>query len=110
MAVVVALLALGLAIFEEQLGARGAGGNLSDLFQRALGHDSAGSVETNWVLLGRYGLGLCAVVLSVVAWLRDESHRFAATGIGLAIVAIAWEYVLIALMVGLVIVVIGSMA
>ena len=56
------------------------------------------------------GLGLLALVLGVISYLRKENHRISAASAALGIVAIAWHYVLIGVVISIVILVIGSVS
>lgn len=56
------------------------------------------------------GLGLLAFVLGVISYLRKENHRISATSAALGIIAIAWHYVLIGVVIAIIILVIGGVS
>jgi hypothetical protein len=63
----------------------------------------------DFVAVTYIGLGLVAIVLGVVSYIRKESHRVAGMAGALGIVAIAWEYVLIELIIAVVILILANL-
>ena len=55
------------------------------------------------------GLGLVAIVLGIVSYIRKESHRVAGMPGALGIVATAWEYVLIGLIIAVDIMILANL-
>ena len=55
-------------------------------------------------------LGFGALILAVVGWLRHEYPRLWLAAFGLAVTALAWEYMLIALMVAFLVVLVASLS
>ncbi len=53
-------------------------------------------------------LGLIALTLGVVSYLQNENHRISSSAAALGIVAIAWHYVLIGVVIAVVILLLGS--
>ena len=54
------------------------------------------------------GLGLVALMLGVVSYITKENHRVSAVAGALGIVAIAWQYVLIGVVIAIVVLFLGS--
>lgn len=55
------------------------------------------------------GLGLAGIIFAIIAFIRDESHRFSGVVGAVGVVAIAWEYVLIGIIIGAVIFIIANL-
>lgn len=49
------------------------------------------------------GLGLVAFALAAVSYITNENHRISATAAALGIIALAWQYVLIGLIIAVVV-------
>jgi stage V sporulation protein SpoVS len=54
------------------------------------------------------GLGLIAVALGVVSWVRKEQARLASGAIALGVVAIAWHYVVIGIAIAVILFIISN--
>ena len=55
-------------------------------------------------------LGFGALVLAVIGWLRHEYQRLWLAAFGMALTALAWEYMLIALIAAFFLMALGSLA
>lgn len=54
------------------------------------------------------GLGLLALILGVVSFVKEENHRISALAGALGVMAIAWQYVLIGVVIAAAVFLIGS--
>jgi hypothetical protein len=63
----------------------------------------------DFVAVTYIGLGLAAIVLAVVSYIRKESHRVAGMAGALGIMATAWEYVLIGLVIAVIILILSNL-
>ncbi|MEZ5305304.1 MAG: hypothetical protein R3F11_32380 [Verrucomicrobiales bacterium] len=53
------------------------------------------------------GLGLVAIILGTISWVRKEHIRLSSGAIALGVIAVAWEVVLLGILLGVAVVVIG---
>lgn len=112
--IVIALMGVGVAIFQD---------DLRSLFEtepieiqdrviekgaRLLGLDVEHETRRDWVTFTQFGFGFIGIILGVVSWVRNENHRVSSSAAALGVVAIAWEYVLIGLGIGVILLVVGS--
>lgn len=51
-------------------------------------------------------LGILSLIFGIISWIKKENHRIIIAAIGLSIVVLAWEYVLIAIVIAVVLIVI----
>ncbi len=116
--IVVALLAICVAMFQDDL--RPAPPPVDEQLKqkviekgaKMLGLAVESKEERNrhdYVAVGYTGLGLVALILGVVLYVRQENHRVAGMAGALGIVAIGWEYVLIGVAIAVVIFVLANL-
>lgn len=104
----IAIFAIAIAIFQDdirpepptvsvQLADR-----LADAVAKIGGVETDESSPKDWVTLAYIGLGLLALVAGIVSFVQKENHRVSGMAGALGVVAIAWEYVLIGVIVAVV--------
>lgn len=104
----VAIIAIGIAIFQDDLRpeAPSATTQLADRVSEAVakigGIEIEESSSRDWVTLTYIGLGFLALVAGIVSFVQKENHRVSGMAGALGVVAIAWEYVLIGVVVAVV--------
>ena len=118
--IVIALAGLGVAVFQEHL--RPPPEPISvTLGEAALAKGKqwlgVGSEEIaaeqsaiDWVTIVQFALGFIGIALGAVSWIRSENHRVSALAAALGLVVVAWEYVLVAVGVAVLILFLGSFA
>ena len=100
--ILIALAAIGVAIFQDGLrpppepAATRIRQQAISKGAQILGIKLEQSKQMDWVMATQYSLGFIAIILGVFSWVRKENHRISAVAASLGIVAIAWEYVLMA--------------
>ncbi len=111
--IIVAFLGIGIAIFQDDIRAavepskQSLSAQVVEKSKELLlgekeesGHDKVDYAYTI--------LGLVALVLGVISYVQKENHRVSSTAAALGIIAIAWHYVLIGVMIAIVLIVLGS--
>ena len=114
---VVAIIAITVAVFHDDIQKLISKEDNSTTMERVLsrGAETLGLVEAkekshfNIVRIAYTGLGVLSIVLAIVAYIREENHRFSGVVGAAGIVAIAWEYVLIGLIIGVIIFVLANL-
>jgi hypothetical protein len=100
--IVIALLGVGVAVFQDDIRSHfdTAPVEVKDrVIQKGaelFGVKVESETTRDKVTFLQFGLGFVGIVLGVVSWIRKENHRVSSSAAALGIVAIAWEYVLIA--------------
>lgn len=113
--VLIALLGIGVAIFQEKIRSSTAP-EATSLKVRVM---HAGAIligekgpevkeKYDWITYSYMALGFLGLVFGVLAFLRHESLRHAGMSVALGLIAIAWEYVVVAIVIGVVILIIVS--
>lgn len=113
--VMVALLGIGVATFQEKIRSQSAPEETS-LKVRVMhagailiGEKTTDAKEKyDWVTYSYMALGFLGIVFGVLAYLRHESLRHVGMAAALGLVAIAWEYVIVAIVIGVIILIIVS--
>jgi uncharacterized membrane protein YidH (DUF202 family) len=119
---VVGLIAVGIAIFQDDLRSGSmpekskeslsltevaveAGKNLFK--EKILKQEPASSAgqgrSRDAITLTYLGLGFLAIVLGVVSWVKKDHIRVSGSAVGLGLIAVAWQYVLIGVVIAVVI-------
>lgn len=112
----IALVGIGLAIFQDELRPATVSDptTLSEaVFEKGaelLGVEVEKKRKTDWVTMTLYVLGFIAIVLGVFSWVKNENHRVSAAAAALGVIAVAWEYVLIGVVVAIIMLIAGSFA
>ncbi len=120
--IVIAIMAITIAIFQNSIRpnidttdtTQSTKSYTSKIFSKSfdllIGHEAKESVANNQafdaVTYTYMGLGLLALILGIISFLRKESYRFSGVAAGLGVVAIGWEFVVLALGVAVLIAVI----
>ena len=108
--IVIALTGIGIAIFQDELGSDPP--PVSTQLKEKVLHKGAEllgvetkapSVKRDFVKIASMSLGLLAIVLSVVSFIRKEYYRIAGMAGTLGIVAITWEYVVIGVVIAIIV-------
>ena len=108
--IVIALTGIGIAIFQDELGSDPP--PVSTQLKEKVLHKGAellgvetkaSSVKRDFVKIASMSLGLLAIVLSVVSFIRKEYYRIAGMAGTLGIVAITWEYVVIGVVIAIIV-------
>lgn len=113
--IVIALMGVGVAIFQDDLrpDTQAPPVEMTDRVvekgAELLGIEVKRESPSDVVMIIRLGLGFLAIVLGVVSWIRKENHRVSSTAAALGIIVVAWEYVLIAVGVAIIILILGSL-
>lgn len=114
--ILIALLAIGVAAFQEQLRPPPPPAK-TQLKERVVekaaelvGIESESSASRDWITLIYIGLGFLALVVAVVAYVTGESHRISGMAGALGVIAIGWEYVLIGIVVAIVILILANIS
>lgn len=104
----IAIFAIAIAVFQDDIRPEPPSASVqlaervSDVVAKIGGIESKESAARDWVTLAYIGLGLLALIAGIVAFVQKESHRVAGMAGALGVVAIAWEYVLIGVVVAVV--------
>ena len=111
---VVALLGIGVAIFQDDIRSHfdtepvEVRDRVVEKGAELLGIEITSDTTRDKVTWVQFGLGFIAIILGVVSWIRKENHRVSASAAALGIIAVAWEYVLIAAAVAVLLLIVGS--
>jgi hypothetical protein len=103
--IVIALAGVGVAIFQDDLRPPPTPGTIQlkdvalEKGAELLGIKVAEKTSSDWVRLTHLLLGFLAIILGVTSWIKKENHRVSAAAVSLGIVAAAWEYFLIGVVV-----------
>ncbi|VAW66193.1 hypothetical protein MNBD_GAMMA09-3444 [hydrothermal vent metagenome] len=62
----------------------------------------------NWVQFIYIGLGILAIILGVISWINKEHIRLSGAAISLGLIAVAWQYVLIAVVIAVIILILSN--
>jgi len=114
--IIIAILAVGIAIFQDKLRKPDVPEKTS-LVSKVLNKSpfiSSSKRKTDTpsyeaVTYTYISLGFFALILGVFSYLRNENHRFSGMAGALGIVAIGWEYVLIGLVIAIVIFILANL-
>ncbi|MGI9261582.1 MAG: hypothetical protein ACR2QR_06090 [Woeseiaceae bacterium] len=104
----IAVFAIAIAVFQDDIRPEppSASVQLTDRVADAVARISGVETENNsskdWVTLAYIGLGLLALIAGIVSFIQKENHRVSGMAGALGVVAIAWEYVLIGVVVAVV--------
>lgn len=104
----IAIFAIAIAIFQDDIRPEppAASTQLVDRVSEAVAKISGAEIEENaakdWVTLAYIGLGLLALIAGIISFVQKENHRVSGMAGALGVVAIAWEYVLIGVVVAVV--------
>ena len=113
--IVIALMGVGIAIFHDdlrsptQIAPVEMKDRVIEKSAELLGIEVQSESTNDTVTVVQFGLGFLAIVLGVVSWVRKENHRISSAAAALGILVVAWEYVLIAAGVAIVILILGSL-
>ena len=55
-------------------------------------------------------LGALAILIAGISWVMSDNHRFAAVVISLGLICLAWEYVMIAVCVAVIVLILGAIS
>lgn len=104
----IAIIAIGIAIFQDDLRpeplspATQLADRVSETVAKIGGIEIEESSSRDWVTLTYIGLGFLALIAGIVSFVQKENHRVSGMAGALGVVAIAWEYVLIGVVVAVV--------
>ena len=112
----IALLAIGIAIFQDRLRQPNPPEKTS-LMSKVLNKSTfisgskRKSVTSSFdaVTYTYISLGFFALIFAVVSYLKNENHRFSGMAGALGVIAIGWEYVLIGVVIGIVILILANL-
>ena len=111
--IAVALIAISIAVFQDDLrtviamdSAQPALGERIIERGRSLFDRSSSGSDHDLIDYSYRGLGFVAIILAVISFLKSEPLRLAAVAAALGIIAIAWQYVLVGVVVAIVILII----
>ena len=113
--ILLAVLAVGIAIFQNEIRVatglsepateNGGARKTIVLFSRKQAEQGTDVVDYSYM-----GLGFLALILGVVSFLQKESSRVSGMAAALGLVAVAWQYVLIGVLLAVVILILANMA
>ncbi|VAW71487.1 hypothetical protein MNBD_GAMMA12-3810 [hydrothermal vent metagenome] len=63
----------------------------------------------NWVQISYIALGLMAIIFGAISWIRKENIRVAGVAVSFGLMAVAWQYVFIAVGVAVLFIIISSL-
>jgi hypothetical protein len=63
----------------------------------------------DWVAVSYVALGLLALIAGVASFVRNENHRIAGMAGALGVVVIAWEYVLVGVIIAVVVFILANL-
>jgi len=107
--IAIAIVGIGIAIFQDELQPvpTPASKQLSEsVFEKGaelLGFEVEKKRENDWVTITLFSLGFISIILGIFSWVKKEAQRISIAAVALGLVVVAWEYVLI----GVVVVVVG---
>lgn len=114
--IVIALLAVSIAIFQDNIRAFDSPPEVSITAKvinkgaEMLALKTTASSERYDAIAYTYIiLGLLALTFAIVSYLQKENHRFSGMAAALGIIAIGWEYVLIGIIVAVVIFILANL-
>ena len=106
--ILIAIIAVGVAIFQDDIRPEppSATTQLADRVSEAVAKIGGIEIEEkssrDWVTLTYIALGFLALIAGIVSFVQKENHRVSGMAGALGVVAIAWEYVLIGVVVAVV--------
>ncbi len=114
--IVIALIAVTIAIFQEKLRTENAPVEAS-ITTRVINKgaeiigvkNNASSEYYDLVSYSYIGLGILALILGIVSYLQKENHRFSGMAGALGVIAIGWEYVLIGIVIAVIIFILANL-
>lgn len=119
--IVIALAGIGVAVFQDHLrpppepvsvklgeAALAKGKQWLGVESKEVKEEPTSTID--WVTIAQFALGFLGIVLGAVSWVRKENHRISALSAALGLVAVAWEYVLVAVGVAVLMLILGQFA
>jgi len=104
----IAIFAIAIAIYQDDIRPESPTASvqladrLADAVAKIGGVETDASSPKDWVTMAYIGLGLLALIAGIVSFVQKENHRVSGMAGALGVVAIAWEYVLIGVIVAVV--------
>ncbi|MGI9204458.1 MAG: hypothetical protein ACR2Q3_10635 [Woeseiaceae bacterium] len=104
----IAIFAIAIAIFQDDIRpepppvSTQLADRVSDAVAKIGGLEVKESASKDWVTIAYMGFGLLALVAGIVSFVQKENHRVSGLAGALGVVAIAWEYVLIGVVIAVV--------
>ena len=118
--IVIALAGIGVAVFQDHLrpppepavnlgeAALAKGKQWLGVESKEVKEEPASTID--WVTIAQFALGFLGIVLGAVSWVRKENHRISSLSAALGLIVVAWEYVLVAVGVAVLMLILGQFA